>query len=74
MMDSLVTVMNMIVMDFLTEEKENKDYLKYGKNISSLKKDIENACRSSGRSPEDIIIIAATKYVGPKGVTMVHGL
>ncbi len=64
----------MITMNFLTEEKENDSFLKYRENISSLKKDIEDACSNSGRSPEDITIIAATKYVGPKGVAMVHKL
>ena len=64
----------MIAMNFLIEEKENNNFLKYRKNISSLKKDVEDACRDSGRSPEDITIIAATKYVGPEGVAMVHKL
>ena len=68
----LDTEINMITMNFLTEEKENEIFLKYRKNISSLKKDIEDACRNSGRSPEDITIIAATKYVGPEGVVMVY--
>ena len=65
---------NMIAMNFLTEEKENKSFLKYRENISSLKKYIGDACRNSGRSPEDITIIAATKYVGPEGVAIVHRL
>jgi pyridoxal phosphate enzyme (YggS family) len=64
----------MIAMNFLIEEKENKSFLKYRKNISSLKKDIEDACRNSGRNPEDITIIAATKYVGPEGVALVYKL
>ncbi len=64
----------MIAMNFLTEERENKIFLKYRENISSLKKDIEEACRNSGRNPEDITIIAATKYVGPEGVALVHRL
>jgi pyridoxal phosphate enzyme (YggS family) len=68
----LDTEINMIIMNFLTEEKKNEIFLKYRKNISSLKKDIEGACNSSGRSPEDITIIAATKYVGPEGVAIVH--
>jgi len=61
-------------MNFLTEEKENKNFIKYRENISSLKKEINEACISSGRSPEEITIIAATKYVGPDGVVMVHKL
>ena len=65
---------NIIAMNFLTEEKENKSFLKYRDNISSLKKDIEDVCRNSRRSPDDITIIAATKYVGPEGVAIVHKL
>ncbi|MFC2144893.1 YggS family pyridoxal phosphate-dependent enzyme [Actinomycetota bacterium] len=61
-------------MNFLTEEKENKSFLKYRENISILKKDIEDVCKNSGRSPDDIIVIAATKYVGPEGVAIVHKL
>ena len=62
----------MITMNFLTKEKENENFLKYRENISSLKKEIEDTCRDSGRSPEDITIIAATKYVGPEGVAIVY--
>ena len=64
----------MTKMDFLTEEKENKSFLKYRENISFLNKGIEDACKNSGRSPDDITIIAATKYVGPEGVAIVHKL
>jgi PLP dependent protein len=62
----------MIGLNFLTEEKENKKFSKYRKNISSLKKDVKDACRKSRRSSEEITIIAATKYVGPEGVDMVY--
>jgi len=65
---------NRIAMNFLTEEKKSKNFLKYRENISSLNKDIKDACRNSGRSPEDITVIAATKYVGPEGVALVHKL
>ena len=64
----------MITINFLTEEKENGNFLKYRENISSLKKDIEDTCNSSGRRPEDITIIAATKYVGPEGIAIVSKL
>ncbi|MCJ7665394.1 MAG: YggS family pyridoxal phosphate-dependent enzyme [Actinobacteria bacterium] len=58
----------------MAEEKDNKNFLRYGENISILNKEIDRVCRNSGRRPEDITVIAATKYVGPEGVRMVHKL
>lgn len=58
----------------MTEEKNKNNFLKYKENISILNKEILEACSNSGRRPEEITVIAATKYVGAEGVKMVHRL
>lgn len=59
---------------YLDSMTDKKDIIRYRENISILNNDIGDACRNSGRRPGEVTIIAATKYVGPEGVRMVHEL
>jgi pyridoxal phosphate enzyme (YggS family) len=43
-------------------------------NISSLKKEIYNACKEAGRDANDITVVAATKYASAEQVRLISGL
>lgn len=47
---------------------------KYRKNIKTLKGQVGKACMRAGRDPEEVKIIAATKYTDPEGVRIVNEL
>jgi len=47
---------------------------KYKKNIEEVKKNIKRACKKVGRDPGEVLLIAASKYADPKGISEVFEL
>ncbi len=60
---------------YIMNEKNKKIlFEKYKKNIDTLKKQIEEVCEKTGRSPGEITIIAATKYADAESADMIRKL
>ncbi|MCD4671011.1 MAG: YggS family pyridoxal phosphate-dependent enzyme [Actinomycetia bacterium] len=47
---------------------------KYKNNINTLKKQIKEICEKTGRNPEEITIIAATKYADAESIDIIRKL
>lgn len=47
---------------------------RFRKNIEDLKEQVKLTCKRAGRNPQEITIIAATKYTDPEGVCMINEL
>ena len=48
------------------------DFSYLDKNVEKIRENIRRACNASGRSDDDVILLAATKYADAEQINYIH--